>query len=380
MSTSNIDETAPVKVSKNLDTNEPQKKEKPRRVRLILLGILLILVLAAAGSFLGYRAAINDRLLAEKGELALVTTTQFELAEADFQAGRLAMARDRFEYVVQLDPSFPGIEDKLSEVMLQMALTSVPTEALEPTPTIEPTIDFSGSEEIFSHADQLMRNAQWSAAIQTLDILRKEDLTYRSIEADGMYYIALRNRGIDKIIKEGNLEGGIYDLTLASNFAPLDKDAVGYIDWARLYLTGSSVWEIDWKQVVSYFSQIYAALPNLRDGDGWTAMERYRVASMKYGDQLMIAGEYCAGRDQYENALMVGVDNALVPTATKAQLLCQPPTATPRPATATPEFISTEIISVPTTDTTSPAATNTTEPIVVPTETQVPTAAPTTAP
>ena len=34
---------------------------------------------------------------------------------------------------------------------------------------------------------------------------------------------------------KGNLEGGIYDLTLAERFAPIDKDADGFRSWARYY-------------------------------------------------------------------------------------------------------------------------------------------------
>jgi len=40
-----------------------------------------------------------------------------------------------------------------------------------------------------------------------------------------MLFISLRQRGVDKIWKEGDLEGGIYDLALAARFAPLDVQA-----------------------------------------------------------------------------------------------------------------------------------------------------------
>jgi len=278
------------------------------------------------------------------------------------------MARNRFEYVIEINPNFPGIEGKLAEVMLKMATMATPTEAAVPTPTIEPTPDLRGEEEIFNHADMLLKNAQWSAAIETLDILRKENLDYRPFEVDGMYYTALRFRGLDKIIVEGNLEGGIYDLSLAEKFAPIDKDADGFRSWARYYLTGSSFWEVNWSQVVYYFGQVYSALPNLRDGAGWTATERFRVGSIRLGDEFMEQERYCEGRDQYQLALSIGNDSALAPTATKAQLLCAPPTSTPAPATPTSEILPTE--DIPTEETPEPPTeTPVTEPTISPTPT-----------
>ena len=69
-------------------------------------------------------------------------------------------------------------------------------------------------------------------------------------------------------------------------------------------LTGSSFWEINWTQVVNYFGQVYTSLPNLRDGSGWTATERFRVGSIRLGDEYMEQERYCEGRDQYRLALI----------------------------------------------------------------------------
>ena len=73
------------------------------------------------------------------------------------------------------------------------------------------------------------------------------------------------------------------------------------------------------------------------DGN-YTANERYRTALIGYGDQLILNGDYCGGRDQYQLALSISLDGGLAPTATQAQLLCSPPTSTPAPVTATTEF------------------------------------------
>ena len=94
-----------------------------------------------------------------------------------------------------------------------------------------------------------------------------------------MLYVALRNRGVEKISKQADLEGGIYDLALAERFGPLDLDARGWREWSQWYIRGASFWEVDWAKSISYFSQVAPIAPNLRDASGWTASDRYRIAS-----------------------------------------------------------------------------------------------------
>jgi len=114
---------------------------------------------------------------------------------------------------------------------------------------------------------------------------------------------------------DGSLEPGIYDLTLAERFAPLDNQAEGYRTYARLYITGASYWEVDWTQVLYYFEQVYQALPGLRDGTGMTSTERYRKALIGYAIQLAAAEQYCEAQAYFEQALAIGQDPAVQPTA-----------------------------------------------------------------
>ncbi len=329
MATQDVENTTPTRTQITENNEKPHRKV--RRWLWVLLGVFAIIVFGLIGAFAGYRYAVNLRLQKLNNQIALVATTQYQLGLQDMEAQRYDTARKRFEYVVQLDPNFPGATEKLTEVMMLMALQSTPTQA--PTPTIELTAtpDLRSVEEMFAYAQELMRAKQWKAVIDVLDMIRSENLNYRTLDVDGMYYIALRNRGIDKIVLEGNLEGGVYDLALAERFGPLDHEADGYRNWVRLYLTGASFWGLNWQKVVEIFSQIYPSLPNLRDGSGMTAAERYRIASIRYGDQLAASQDYCGARDQYRNALSMAPDSKLAPTATAVQLICQPPTPTPAP-------------------------------------------------
>lgn len=361
----NLEPTVPTPIHDTQPIAPPAPPRKPRRGLWVLGGIVLVILTTVVGGLLGYGTAVQARKAKQASQVALIATTQFQLGVEDLNAGRLENAQRRFEYVISMDPKFPGAQEKLTEVMMAVAMVKTPTPEITPTISMTPTPDNRGAEELYAQAMQFIQNKEWENAINTLDALRKEDIRYRAVDVDGLYYIALRFRGVDKIIAQGNLEGGMYDLALTENFGPIDKEADSYRNWARFYMSGASFWEIDWVKVLEYFGQIYPSLPNLRDGSGWTAVERFRIASIRYGDQLLAKGEYCMARDQYLNALSISQDNNLGPTATAVQLLCSPPTSTPQPPTKTPEVMETTPVTPETppdpTEETPEAPTATTE-------------------
>jgi tetratricopeptide (TPR) repeat protein len=367
-------DTSPIHIEPSEPVQDGVKVLKARHWPWILFGILIVLVGTAFGAWLGYQSGIQMRLTRHTNEVAIAATTQFQLGLADQAAGRYEMARKRFEYVIQLDPNFPGVSQKLAEVMLASAIANAPTEVPSPTPVITPTPDNRGVEDLIKQAQDDLRKKDWTTVINTLDVLRKTDITYRAVDADGMYYLALRFRGVDKILKEGNLEGGLYDLALAERFGPLDGDADGFRTWARLYLAGASFWGVDWPKVIDYFSQIILALPNLRDGT-MTAIERYHVALTKYGDQLALKEQFCDAQKLYEEAKTIGSSPAIEATLTYLKNQCSPPaTKTPKPTKVKAEVVATETPVPPAVDTPVPPAADTSTP--VPTETPTPTTAP----
>jgi tetratricopeptide (TPR) repeat protein len=287
---------------------KPKKKRRfPAILSWSLLGLFGLILVAVLSAFGGYNSGIRLRQEAEVAQVNSTADEQFQLGLQDMQAGHFDLARQRFEYVVELNPSYPGVTEKLAEVLLYINATATPTVA--PTPTITPTPDTRNVQELFTQAQQDLANSEWSKAIDTLLALRKADATYQPVWVDDMLYVSFRNRGRDKVLKDADLEGGIYDLTIAGQFGFLDADSRSLQDWARLYLTGASFWELDWAQAIYYFAQIAPALPNLRDGSGWTAAERYRLALIGYGEDLIAQEQYCDAQTQLELALSMGPDD-----------------------------------------------------------------------
>jgi tetratricopeptide (TPR) repeat protein len=349
-------------------------EEKPRRrsvrgvIGRVLLGLLVVILFGAAGGYFGAMAGINLRLAAQTGQISLETATQFQLGVLDLAAGNLQTARQRFEYVISLDPGFPGAQQKLVEAMTYIQLSAVPTQV--PTPTLAPTPDTRGVDDLINQATQFAKEKKWDQTIAALESLRKADPTYRAIIADGLYYYALRSRGMDRIGNKGELEPGMYDLAVAERFGPLDRDAENYRMWARQYVAGASFWEVDWEKAVRYFSMVAPSVPSFHDSSGMTASERYRRALIGYGDDLVVKGEWCKAAEQYELALNIRGNATVEPTATTVSKRCSESKSTPRPPATqapvgTPTLTPTPTVSptggvVPTA--TPPAATSTPPP------------------
>lgn len=334
----------------------------------ILIAVVGLLVLTGLGALGGYRSGIQDRLNQEVTQSAANCQDQYDLGVADFQAKNYTVARQRFEYVIQNCPGFPGVTGMLADTLLALNTTATPTPV--PTPTLTPTPDLRGAEELFEQARAQLAAEDWSTALETLDSLRKKQPDYRAVEVDGMYYLALRHRGIEKI-QAGALEGGTYDLARAERFGPLDAEAEGWRTWASLYVTGASFWEINWPQAINYFAQVAQVAPNLHDLSGWSSLERLRDALLAYGDQLAAAGDYCNAQLQYEQVFAMGDHPTLEPTATHVTMQCWTPTPKPQPPTPTTEG---RVVPgtpptegpPPTEGTPTPQATPTPEPSVTP--------------
>jgi predicted Zn-dependent protease len=216
-----------------------------------------------------------------------------------------------------------------------------PTPTITMTPTVTPTADTREVEAIYASAVQALNASDWNGALAALDSLRRNDPAFHAVEVDGMYYIALRNRGIGEIrayeCTDINLEAGIYDLTLAERFGPLDSYADGLRTSARLYLTAASFWELDWYNAHVYFGQVAAAFPSMMDSSCMMASERYRYATIEYAKKLQNDGDYCNASAMFEDAFLTyNIDNEqYYPTATDVYYRCYgtpvPPTATPTP-------------------------------------------------
>jgi tetratricopeptide (TPR) repeat protein len=311
----------------------PAKTKKHNSLWITILVFLSILII---GILLGYQNGLQDRRGAAAVMLEQQLQDQFQMGVKAMDSGLYQVALQNFQFILEKDPNYPGAQDKLVEVLLKLSLS--PTSEGTITPMFTATPDTRGVDAIFQSAQAAIATKDWGAAINALDALRKADPTYKAVQVDGMYYIVLMQQGESKIAntdcKSINLEGGIYDLTLAERFGPLDNYAQGLREWARMYITGASFWDIDWEQAVYYFNQLYLTTPYLMDSSCETAVQRYRYAAIKYADTLVTSGDVCGAKQYYDIALNIANNdnNLVVPTATYAWEQCEKNnTPTPEP-------------------------------------------------
>jgi len=320
----------------------PKKRVANRSWVYGLLGFIVLVVLGLAGGYINGRGVRVD---AQGTLVSQQLSAQFELGMQAMNAGEYDQAQQHFEYVINQDPNFPGAQAAYTQLLLKMKVS--PTPAFTSTPAASSTPDPRGADQIFIHVQALLTAKpqsfqDWDNVVSTLNSLRKADPTYQAAQVDGMYYIALRQRGMAQIFAQPcqniNLEGGIYDLTQAERFGQLDGYADSLRTYARLYISGATFWEIDWTQAQFYFSQVYQALPDLMDSSCITATHRWAQATIKYGDQLLAKGDFCGADAQYQAAAAVGgPENATAqPTAAFADRKCHPPVPTHPPVTPTP--------------------------------------------
>jgi len=360
MAKKNKEQTAEIPVDQPTSSKEPKSKKKrekakdnrPHYFRAVLLGLLIVLIAALISGSLGYFSGIKQRKAEEENQRLTLAATHYQYGMQAMMSGNYEVARIQFEYVIQVYPDFPDIMEKYSEVLMNLAKTQQATSQ----PSATPTRDIQGAEALFQQAQTDITNQDWCTAVDTIKNLRDEDYTYETLTVDGMLWTSLRNCAVKKISTDGDLEGGLYYLTLAQKFAPLDHDAVNLAAGARLYVTGASYWEVDWSQVVHYFSQVYNSYPYMHDASGWTGIERYRIGLREYGKQLMASGDYCPAQEQFQIAFNIQSDDEISNLLNEATLYCQGPTAapvTPTAEAAVPITIDTPIeptLEIPTTE------------------------------
>jgi tetratricopeptide (TPR) repeat protein len=298
----------------------------PRNQLLIVFSVIILAVLASAAG--GY--AVGNKQGAEQREITLsqVVEEQFNLAVIDLEAGRFEIARQRLDYIRDLDPTYPQLADLLAQALVALnAPTGTPVPLISPTPNLAPV------RELFEQAEAALAEEDWRLAIELLLGLRAKDSSYRPIEVDGMIFTALRNRGMQSIAN-GLMEEGLFDLSLASMFGPLDLYATHSQSLAEQYILANSYYGIDWAISTDLFSSLCA------QGATYDACFKYGNSAKFYGDLLYSIEDPCAAQVQYENSLNAWENSELAPTATKAANACLTATAPappPPPTEGTPE-------------------------------------------
>lgn len=357
-------------------------KRRKRWVWFAAAGLIVLMLVVSIVT--GYNQGLKQKESRAQANASQVAQEQFDKGVEDLLAGDYELARQRFEYVLELDPEFEGASDFLNQALIAMNQpTATPSPIASPTPTETP--DFSSFEGMFASAQAAFAREDWDTALDIMIRLRGEDPEYRLDEVNQMMDVALRNRGMQKLFS-GELEQGIYDLNLSERFNPLDSQAASWRRSAEFYIFANSFFGLDWPMALEYFGQICQA--NI-----WGACTKYGLAAKEYAGQIANEGEDpCLAASYYEIAFGYVQPGGVEPTATEVSMLCATATApTPTPTitstfawTATPSITATFVpgptstfTPTPTSSGASPTPTNTSPAAATATWTLTPTVGPT---
>lgn len=358
----NLDATVPVKAKSKTrkpaqKTQEPESESQPisveaeqsasavtepvtdkpvkvRHAKWVWLGILLMLVITAIGAGIGYSSAVQARKAVETNQRLELATTQFVKAERDFADGNYDMANQRLQYIMTIYPSYPGLEDKLKEVIVAKTLANPNAPVVQATPEVAftpvATKDTTVVSVLFPQAQNQFAAGDWAGLLDTVNKLRNIDPSYEALKVDGLYYAALIKNGVTKI-QSGHLELGLYYFAMASKIAPLDNDTLGWINMARSYLIAGSWFGIDNVKSAELFSTVAQQVPNMLDVSGFTAKQRYVDSIVGIGDDYDKIYDYCNAAVQYSTAKDILSSDELLLKLQQAQEFCTNPAAAPIP-------------------------------------------------
>jgi hypothetical protein len=340
------DDTQPLRVA---------ARTAPRPWWILLLAVFAagVILLIAAGS--GYGAGLGAAEATLVGQNVHAVGDQFNLGVEDLLAGRYDLARQRFEYVLSLDPANADAAELLERAN---AALFVPTSTPGPTPTPitpTPTLDVGSLETLFGQVQASFAQEDWGRVIEASLVIRQRDPQFRRSEIDVLLAQALRNRGVQRILGR-QFELGLYDLALAERFGPLDGGATSWRNTAAFYTFANSFFVVDWFRSEDNFSQLCA-------GGMWDSCSKFARAAMEVGHIYLASATPCQAVEHYEDSLRTRANDALNPTATHAARWC----ATQMAPTPTPTISSTWTVGP--TATLGPTDTESPTPPGAPTET-----------
>lgn len=321
------------------------KKGKRRQGKWIWGAILFLLLALFLGGFLGYKKGIARRIEKQSQQEMQMIEAQLALYFSDMGQGKYENAYARLDWIKRIKPGFPGIDDMINEVSQKMTYIpeqpasemnlGLPTleQPIEPgeTPTPKPTLDIAQAEALYTAIQQAVADQDWNTAVSKILEIKEKAFDYKRILVDGYYFIALRNRGISRIWT-GELEQGMYDLSVVNSLGALDNDANGAYQWASTYMTATTYWDSSWASAVEAFGALYAQSPYFAESGGMTVAERYRIALYKRGDEFAQQEDWCTAADYYARSIEVGLNLDIQVTATAYRDYCANP-----PSQSTPE-------------------------------------------
>jgi Tol biopolymer transport system component/tetratricopeptide (TPR) repeat protein len=317
------------------ERTQPIKKSSPPRpgglrrpattTLLIAAFALLMVTLVIASTAAGFYAGLDDRELKARRNLV----EHYERGTQHLAARDYELASAEFEYVLQLQPEYPGAREKLAETRRRLTVIPTPTTSVTVTNIVD---------ELYQQAVQAYQAQEWPLAVERLRQVRAVDAAHEPAAVEEMLFTATLTQG--KLLLDGDqLEEGLYYLDLAAELRPLDQEVTSQRQLAAMYLTARGYWGADWEKAIERFSELCNVAPGYKD-----AYSRLWEAYISYGDHFSNTMDFCPAEQQYVQAIRVQANPTVEAKRAVAAERCLQATPVPVSGTLT---VSGTIVPIP---------------------------------
>jgi tetratricopeptide (TPR) repeat protein len=309
----------------------------------IMLAVIGVVMLCLSCSLIGLAglAGYNDGIgaldtLAQSTRRADISR-QYDLALTDIASGSRELGALRLQHiVVTLGADNPQAAALLTEVMAATPTPTV-TPTVTPSPTPEPSatpqnsptpgIALPSPEELYNSAQASLTLREYEDVVDTLDILRAVDPSFRQADVEQMLHEALTTLARRYLTQQdtNQLAQGILLAEQARAIAPIgDLGYEAYV--AGRYMDGVNAEGMECLLAVREWESIYAEVPTYRD-----VGERLGRSYARCGDAYTFQTEFCPAETYYRWALRLINDSTVSARLSEAAQQCANATPTPTP-------------------------------------------------
>jgi tetratricopeptide (TPR) repeat protein len=283
-------------------------------IALFACGLCTLIATAAIG---GVAAGLRDRETDRQAQ----ADRYYQEGLANFAGGRLELAKADFEYVLRLDPAYPGAPAQIAQITARLTVKPTPTSAALT----------NALEQLYQTGRSAYQTQNWVTAINALAQVRSIDPAYQTDQVDQQLFEAATTYGLE-LIKTDRLEEAIAYLDQAAYIRPLPDEAARQAQYAKLYLTALGYWNVNWDKAIEQFAALYVIAPGYKD-----TFVRLVDSYVEYGNERVRAGDSCMAHTQYAEALKLRPSPTLQAQLDQALQVCL--TATPAPISGTAQSL-----------------------------------------
>ncbi len=310
---------------------------------LAALGAAAILIVALAG-LAGWTSGQRQSAIYATATQNAAIQEQWSRISGDIEQGNTVLLEARIRFLATLTPGVPGVPELfVTATALANGQNPPPTlDLLEPTPTPDTdstaimtpaqTLDAAASPllngirvdlpALLSEAQRQIALAQWSDAIDTLDVIIAVDPNFQTalvrslmIQALGSYAMQLYN--------SGQPAAGNIVVTRIEEFGTIPGDLVYERYAAQLYLNARAQMGVNFPAAI----QALRAVMDLGAGGRYyqPAQQALYETYVAYGDAYTYENNWCSAAAQYRSAMNIFPSGAANGKFANADTICRTP-------------------------------------------------------